>query len=808
MIHTRIVLFVALAGTAVPAPGQIRQFVISTYAGGPSAAMPIAAANAAIGSPQGVTADAMGDVYFTSLNADSPTYYHGRYGVFKLDRTGTLTRIAGNTGAGYSGDGGRAIDAQFRLSNFDDESGIAGIAVDGAGNVYIADSGNNRVRKVSTAGIINTVAGNGTSGTSGDGGPATSAQLVYPSGLAVDGAGNLYIAAGDRVRKVSPDGNITTSTKAADGSAIAVDSAGNLYIAGGGEIRKVALSGAITTVAAENGSAIAVDSAGNIYVAEGTRVRKITPDGALATVAGNGTCGYAGDGGPASTAQVCATGVAVDGVGNLYIADNFRLRKISQAGIIGTVAGNGTCCYSGDGGPARTAMLNLAPWGGGMAVDAAGNLYIADAANQRVRKISPSGTITTVAGSGISNGYSGDGGPAISAQLNYPSGVAVDSAGDLYIADTGNQRIRKVSPFGVITTVVQTGARALAVDRTDNLYYFADGAGVRRVSPSGIITTVTSASFNVPYAVAVDSAGNLYVAEIGTVADAPNYRVRKVSPDGSITVVAGDGTAGYSGDGGPAASAQLNGPVGLAVDTADNLYIADSFSGRIRMVSPSGIITTVAGNGAPGYSGDGGPATDAQLGSLSGLAVDTAGNLYAADQYYNAIRLLQESTPSIVVSDVMNAASNLTGPIAPGELVVVTGSGLGPAQLVSGVPGSDGLYPTQLAGTTVLVNGTPAPLIYTWATEVAAIVPDSVSAGTALVTVTYQGQAASFSVPVAPAVPGIFTQDATGHGHAATINQNGAINTAAHWEGDVVTLFVTGTGQATSAVLSTVTIYR
>jgi trimeric autotransporter adhesin len=797
MSCTGLILSLALM-TAGMATAQVEPLVISTYAGGPST-MPVTAVNAAIGSPQGIATDAAGNVYFTSLSNDSPAYYHGRFGVFKLDRNGILTRIAGNTGYGYSGDGGPAIDAQFRLSNYDDdEAGLPGIAVDGAGNVYIADSGNYRVRKVSSAGIITTVAGNGISGNSGDGGPAINAQLDYPSGLAVDSAGNLYIASGDRVRKVSPDGTITSAVTGFDG-AIAVDNAGNLFVAGGGSVLKVLPSGVSMEVASEDGLAMAVDDAGNIYLTNTSQVRRITPDGNAVTVAGTNVCGYSGDGGPATSAKLCVYGLAIDRQGNLYLADagNLRIREVSTAGVINTVAGNGNCCYSGDGGPASSALLNLAPWGGGMAVDSGGNLYVADAANQRVRKISPSGIITTVAGNGVSNGYSGDGGLATNAQLNYPSGVAVDSGGTLYIADVGNVVIRKVSPSGIISTVAQGGGRALAIDQADNLY-FEDAIGVRKVSPSGIVTTFITTQFNLPFGAAVDGAGNLYIAEAG----APNYRVRKITPAGIITTVAGNGTAGYSGDGGPAASAQLNGPVGLAVDSAGDLYIADSFNARIRMVSPSGIITTVAGNGASGYSGDGGPAANAQLGSLSGLAIDSAGNLYAADQYFNAIRLLQPASSSIVVSGVVNAASYVAGAIAPGELVVVTGTGLGPVQLVSAAPGGDGLYAAQLAGTSVSVNGLPAPLIYTSATQVAAIVPDSVSLGSAQVTVSYHGQAsASFPVSVVPSAPGIFTADSTGSGHAASIDQNGLIDVPAHG-GDVITLFVTGMGPGTPAFLS------
>jgi uncharacterized protein (TIGR03437 family) len=795
--HNRVLLTLVLSGAAILVPGQAQQFVISTYAGGPSATTPIQALNVAIGSPQGIAADASGNVYFTSLFAGSPAYYHGRYGVFKLDRNGFLTRIAGNSGEGFSGDGGPAINAQFRLSSFSDEPAMPGIAVDYVGNVYIADSGNNRVRKVNRYdGTITTIAGNGTSGYSGDGSLASNAQLVYPSSLAFGGASDIYIASGDRIRRVSYDGTITTATTAEPGSAVAVDGADSLYIAGGGSLRKVSPSGAITSIVDEEGLAMAVDHWENVYLAQGPRVRKIAPDGLIRTVAGNGTCGYSGDGGPATSAQVCANGLAADWEGNLYIADaqSQRLRKISPDGVISTVAGNGACCYSGDGGPASTAQFNLAPWGGGMAVDSGGNLYIADAANHRVRKVS-SGRISTVAGNGI-QGYSGDFGPATSAELSYPSGVTIDSQGNLYIADVGNQRVRKVSPDGIISTEVEAFGRALAVDKADNLY-FADGGGVHRIGPLGTLTTLTTTPLNLPFAAAADNAGNYYAAEIG----AHNYRVRKITPDGIITTVAGDGNAGYSGDGGPAANAELNGPVGLAVDGAGNLYIADTFNARIRMVSPSGSIRTIAGNGGPGYSGDGGPATSAQLGSLSGLAIDGAGNLYAGDQYYNAVRLLQPLGSSPVVTGAVNAASNLSGAIAPGELVVFTGFGLGPDQLVLATPDGDGLYPAQVAGTSVLVNGLPAHLISTSATQVAAIVPDSAAVGIGQIVITYQGQASSaFPIPVAPSALGIFTVDSTGRGNAATINQDGLINAPVNWY-DTITLFVTGAGHATSGFI-------
>jgi trimeric autotransporter adhesin len=307
---------------------------------------------------------------------------------------------------------------------------------------------------------------------------------------------------------------------ATPGSAIGTDSGDNLYIAGGGSVRKLTPDGGISTIANEDGVAIAVDQAGNVYLAQGGRVRKIMPTGQIATVAGNGTCGYTGDGGAATGALVCANGVAVDGDGYLYVAEaqSRRIRRISPDGVITTVAGTGDCCYSGDGGPAVAAQLNLAPWGGGMSIDRDGNVYIGDAGNQRVRAISANGVINTVAGGGSSSIAAGN---ATGVQLNYPTSAAVDSQGNLYISDTGGGRVLKVSPDGSINPIVEAFGRVLAIDKDDNLY-FVDGGGVHKIAPSGTLTTLTTARLNQAFAGAVDNAGNFYVAEIG----GQQYRVQ------------------------------------------------------------------------------------------------------------------------------------------------------------------------------------------------------------------------------------------------------------------------------------------
>jgi sugar lactone lactonase YvrE len=669
--------------------GFAQHGTITTYAG---PGLPVSGAKAitqAIDSPTAVVADGAGGFYVSSR-------FQNR--IYRVTANGSLKLTAGAGARGFSGDGGAATAAQLNYPG--------GLALDSAGNLYIADSNNNRIRKVTPAGIISTVAGNGTEGYSGDGGPATAAQFNSPDSLDIDAAGNLYIADinNSRIRKVTATGRVSTIAGGGTGRlrddvpatasqlnelhGVAADSAGNVYIADSNRIRKVTPAGKISTVAGtgtegysgDGGLATAaqlnkpynvtVDSAGNLYIADGqnNRIRKVTPAGIISTVAGTGTYGYSGDGGLAIAAQIIALDVALDSAGNLYFTDsvNDRIRKVTPAGKISTVAGNGIKGYSGNGGLATAAQISP----NDVAVDSAGNLYIADAYNNRIHKVM-AGKINTVAGNGPSGlntdgkQYSGDGGLATAAQLNFPNGVAVDSTGSIYVADTGNNRIRKITTAGKISTVVGNGTRGssgdggpateaqlnsphgLAVDSAGNLY-IAESYRIRKVTPAGIISTVagngtlgysgdgdlaTAAQLNNgPTGLAVDSSGNLYIADLS------NNRIRKVTPAGKISTVAGNGKQAYSGDGGLATASALYYPTDVAVDSSGNLYIVDSQNHRIRMVTAAGIISTVAGSGAWGFDGDGGPATAAKLSGLISVAVDSERNLYIVDSENHRIR--------------------------------------------------------------------------------------------------------------------------------------------------------------------------
>lgn len=478
--------------------------------------------------------------------------------------------VAGTFQSGYSGDGGPATAAKL--------SEVNGLAVDPAGNIYLSDTANHRVRRIDTAGIITTVAGDGTAGSGGDGGPATSAQVGGPTGLEFAPDGDLLIATTTSVRRVDAETGVIST------------------VAGTGERGFSGDGGPAVAARLQTVHEMSAAADGTLYLADATRVRRIDPGGVIETVAGNGSGTHAGDGGPALDAQFSAhSGVAVSPDGDLYFidfADRYMVRRVDRDTLtVTTVAGAGEPGDRGDGGPAVDATLSEPR---DLAFDRHGNLFIAEYLGYSVRRVdADTGVITTVAGDGRWwLGPATDGIPATEESLGPVDGVAVADDGTLYLSDFDNARVRRVDPqTGIITTVPGT-----------------DGIGY----PAGL---------------ALDDAGGLYVAHLY------GYGVRRYDlATGAVTLIAGAGYSGSDDDGIPATSARLHDVQHMAIASDGAVLLADAGTHRVRRVDPTtGIITTVAGDGVNGSAGDGGSATAARLASPTGVAIDAHDNLYISE---------------------------------------------------------------------------------------------------------------------------------------------------------------------------------
>jgi len=587
--------------------------VVSTFAGTDSEGFADGTGTAAqFNHPLGVAVDSEGNIYVAD---------YGNHRIRKITPAGVVSTFAGTGTEGFAD--GTGNTAQFNTP--------PGVAVDSSGNVYVADANNHLIRKITPAGVVSTLAGTG-----------TEAQFNGPPGVAVDSSGNVYVAdfRNHRIRKITPEGVVSTfvgtGTRGhADGTAttaqfedpydLAVDSFGNVYVTDSVNhlIRKITPAGVVSIFAGSTegfadgtGTAaqfdfpfgVAVDSSGNVYVTDANNhlIRRITPAGVVSTLAGTGTEGFA-DGTGTEAQFDFPSGVAVDSSGNVYVADsgNHRIRKITPEGVVSTLAGSTEGFADGAG---NTAQFED-PYD--LAVDSFGNVYVADAHNHRIRKITPADRIedrvvSTLAGS--TEGFAD--GTGTEAQFNLPFGVAVDSSGNVFVADANNHFIRRITPAGVVSTFAGTGSAG-----------HADG-------------TATTAQFKKPYSVAVDSRGNVYVT------DADNHLIRRITPAGMLSIFAGS-TEGFAD--GTGNTAQFENPYDLAVDSFGNVYVTDAHNHRIRKITPAGVVSTLAGTGSEGHAD--GTGNTAQFYHPTGVAVDSFGNVYVVDSVNHLIRKIEYKVP-------------------------------------------------------------------------------------------------------------------------------------------------------------------
>jgi hypothetical protein len=717
--------------------------VVTTLAGsGTAATTNGTGAGASFNLPRGITVDLSGNVFVSEQNG---------HVVRRITSGGVVTTLAGTAGTLGS------TDATGTAASFNRPFGVV---ADLFGNVYVSDTYNHRIRRITSDGIVTTLAGSTVGFNDGTG---TNAQFNFPETISIDPLGVLYVAeeGGERIRKITPAGVVTTlagtgSVGFANGTAlqatfnnphgIAVDRFRQAYVGdtGNHSIRKVPNAftlpdnnGVVTTfvgAGSETGGfldgsgigatfnepqGIGIDSVGNLYIGDqiNMRVRKITPAGVVTTFAGNGTQSSI-DGTGTNATFDRPIGIVVDSTGNLYVLQyGHRLRKITPDGVVTTLAGSSLGFNNGTG---TNAQFNF-PFD--LAVDLAGFVYVADTNNHLIRKITPSGVVTTFAGS--TAGYTD--GTGTNVQFNYPIGIEIDLNNNLYVADESNHRIRKITPTGVVTTLAGssqgfnngTGTNAnflfptgVTLDSEGNVYVAdRNNYRIRKITPTGVVTTLagnstrfningtgTNASFGLPMGIAVDPSGTVYVSDrtyhtirkIGTgavqlplnrgvvttfagsgtagatdgtgtsatfndprgvtvdlqgnvyIADTTNNRIRKISPLGVVTILAGQTTAGSTNATGT--NATFNGPWDVAVDSAGNVYVADTAGNRIRKITPGGVVTTLAGSGASGSSTDGTGAS-ATFWTPQGIAVDSAGTVYVADN-----SRIRKITPAGVVT--------------------------------------------------------------------------------------------------------------------------------------------------------------
>jgi uncharacterized protein (TIGR03437 family) len=786
-------------------------------------------------SPNRVAFDVAGNLYFTE------SYYHR---VFKVSAAGTLTAVAGNGNSVFDGEGGLATAAALPYPE--------GIAVDAAGNLYVGTSA--RLCKIS-GGRVHTIAGTGLSGYSGDQGPALSAKIHTPEGIVLDGKGNIFFSDRDSsvVRRIGTDGTITT-----------VAGTGTPGYSGEG----LATSAQLSTP-----EGLALDANGNLYIADylNNRVRKLTPGGIISTFAGTGEPGTGGSTNAATNSKLFhPAGVAVDANGNVLIADasNNLLKMVDPRGVIntfsspitsigdvavspagwlaapdflryvinriswegGTVsvfAGVVRTAALGDHGPATSAFL-MEPWG--LAADPTGNWYVADSGDQRLRTIGADQTITTAAGTGVF-GSSVDG-PATTSNIAQPRALAADSAGNVYFNSAC--QVRELLPSGTLKTIAGGFTCAYRGDGTSALdaqlqfpeglaadslgtIYIADTYNnrIRRVNlAAGVITTIAGtgqrgyagngtsalqAMIDFPLGLTVDSQGNVYFA------DQNNHRVRKITAGGIISDFAGTGTCDSASDG-LATGSPLCYPSGVALDTAGNVYIADS--GYIRRVSVDGRLTTLAGNGWFAISGEGEPALSTGIDPFY-VALDAKGRVCFTDSTNLRIRCLDAApAPPVTITGVSNGASGATA-IESGSWVSIYGTNLSATSRAWQTGDFSGnTLPTKLDGVSVTINGKSAAVYYISPGQLNVQAPGDSATGPVPVVVTNTYGSATATATLAPYAPGFFAIEKkypaavhTDSVYVAPVGYFGnSVASRPAAPGEVILLFGTGFGPTTPPV--------
>ena len=620
-------------------------------------------ANARFSTPKGVAVDTGGNVYVADL------FNHT---IRKISPAGAVFTLAGSAGQSGSADGTGAA-ARFYVPQ--------AVTVDANGIVYVADSGNNTIRKITPAGVVTTLAG--TAGTTGStDATGALARFSSPQALATDSNGNVFVAdwLNNTVRKVTPAGVVTTfagtvgssgfgcSGNLLDGpQGVAVDAAGSVYVSSnysvickitsGGSMSQLADGAGSTDSYFDNPRGLAVDAAGNVYVADSFNeiIRKVSAAGTVTTLAGRKITRGSADGSGTSARFRRPNSVAVDATGNVYVADeeNHTVRKITPAGLVNTLAGSASVPGSADG-TGASAQFN-AP--AGSAVDAQGNIYLADTNNFTIRKVTPAGVVSTLAGSAGTPGSSD--GTGANAQFRFggsgdgdPVGIAIDGGGNLYVADSANYTIRKITPAGVVTTFAGTAGQSGSTNAT--------GAAAR---------------FSWPRGVAVDTSGNVFVA------DSFNYTIRKITSAGVVTTWAG--TTGVLGSlDGTGVAARFDQPTGVAVDLSGNVYVADQGNQTIRKVTPAAVVSTLAGTAKTPGTADGTGAA-ARFSYPVGVAVDASGNVYVADPglEFTAGReahTVRKITPAGVVTTVVGrpgSVGNILGAL-PASLGKISSVGV------------------------------------------------------------------------------------------------------------------------------------